>query len=217
MKKLLIFDLDGTIADTLPSITRAINLAAEKFGYSQRTYDEVRRAIGNGARLLVKRLMPEAEAVNEARVDEFLACYESMYDITYPEADKCYDGMSDTVEELHRRGYMIAVLSNKQDKYVKPIARQLIPAHILSLAEGQRNDRPKKPDPTVPLGMVAELCADIEESAFVGDSEVDIQTAKNMGAIAVGCDWGYRPREVLIESGADFIVSKPQDLLEIFK
>ena len=217
MKKLLIFDLDGTLADTLPSITRAINLAAAEFGYPERTYEDVRRAIGNGAKLLCKRLMPEDEAQSDERVKAFLDCYESKYDLTYAEADTCYDGMSETLAELYKRGYMIAVLSNKQDKYVKPIAAQLIPEPMLGYAAGQREGYPKKPDPAVPLSIVEMLGADISACAFIGDSDVDVKTGKNMGATAVGCDWGYRPRAELIDSGADFVISRPEELLEIFK
>lgn len=217
MKKLLIFDLDGTLADTLPSITRAINMAAAEFGYPESSYEDVRRAIGNGARLLCRRRMPTPDADNDAKVSAFLACYEDKYDTTYAEADTCYDGMSETLAELYARGYMIAVLSNKQDKYVKPIAAQLIPAPMLAYAAGQKDSEPKKPDPTVPLGIVKALEADLEHCAFIGDSEVDVQTGKNMGVTSVGCDWGYRPREVLVDSGADFVISRPEDLLEIFK
>ena len=217
MKKLLIFDLDGTLADTLPSITRAINLAANEFGYPERSIEDVRRAIGNGARLLCKRLMPKDEAKNDATVDAFLDCYESKYDLTYAEADTCYDGMSETLEELYKRGYMIAVLSNKQDKYVKPIAAHLVPAPMLAYAAGQRAEYPKKPDPTVPLSIVESLGADLSACAFIGDSDVDVKTGKNMGVISVGCDWGYRPRAELIDSGADFVISKPEELLNIFK
>lgn len=217
MKKVLIFDLDGTLADTLDSVLHAINLAAEKFGYSQKTYEEARAAIGNGARKLVQRLMPTEEAQNDERVDSFLKCYNSMYDTTYMEADKCYDGMLDTLKELKRRGYVIAILSNKPDVYVRAIAEHLIESDILSLAYGQREGYPRKPDPTVPLAMLSELGGSPETAAFIGDSDVDILTAKNARMTSVGCDWGYRGREVLEESGADHIISSPEQLLDIFK
>ena len=217
MKKLLIFDLDGTLADTLSSITRAINLAAVEFGYPESSDDDIRRALGSGARVLCRRRMPSPDADDEAKVSEFLECYENKYDVTYLDADRCYDGMSETLAELHKRGYMIAVLSNKQDKYVKPIAAQLVPAHMLAYAAGQREGYPKKPDPTVPLSIVESLGADLSACAFIGDSDVDVKTGKNMGVISVGCDWGYRPRAELIDSGADFVISKPEELLDIFK
>ena len=217
MKKLLIFDLDGTLSDTLPSITRAINLAALEFGYPRRTIEDVRRAIGNGARLLCKRLMPKDEAEQDEKVDAFFECYESKYDLTYAEADTCYDGMSETLAELHKRGYMIAVLSNKQDKYVKPIAAQLIPPNMLAYAAGQREGYPKKPDPTVPISIVESLGADISACAFIGDSDVDVYTGKNSGMATVACDWGYRPRAELEGCAPDYIISKPEELLDIFE
>ena len=217
MKKLLIFDLDGTLADTLSSITHAINLAAEKFGYPQKDNEEVRRAIGNGARMLVKRLMPESEAADENKLQSFFDLYEAMYDKTFMEVDNCYDGMKETVIELHKRGYTIAVLSNKQDKYVVPLAKALLGEEILAFAAGQRKEYPKKPDPTVPLMIVEMLGAMPENTAFIGDSDVDIITGKNAGMRTVGCDWGYRPRAELESCAPDHLISSPEDLLEIFE
>ena len=217
MKKLLIFDLDGTLADTLPSITRAINLAANEFGYPESSDDDIRRALGSGARVLCRRRMPAPDADDDAKVSAFLECYEGKYDVTYLDADRCYDGMSETLVELYKRGYMIAVMSNKEDKYVQPLAAQLVPAPMLSYALGQREGYPEKPDPKAPLSVVSALDADLEGCAFIGDTEVDVQTAKNMGVTGVGCAWGYRPREVLVESGADFVISRPEELLDIFK
>lgn len=217
MKKLLIFDLDGTLADTLSSIKHAINLAADEFGYPHRSYEEVRRAIGNGARMLVKRVMPESEATDENKLQSFFDRYEAMYDKTFMEADKCYDGMKETVIELHKRGYTIAVLSNKQDKYVVPLAKELLGDEILAFAAGQRKEYPKKPDPTVPLMIAEMLGARAENTAFIGDSDVDIITGKNAGMKTVGCDWGYRPRAELEGCAPDHLISSPEDLLEIFE
>ena len=217
MKKLLIFDLDGTLADTLASITHAINLAAEDFGYPEKSCDEVRRAIGNGARMLIKRLMPEAEAADENKLNSFFDRYEAMYDKTFMEADKCYDGMKETVAELHKRGYTIAVLSNKQNKYVVPLAKVLLGEEILAFAAGQRAEYPKKPDPTVPLMIAEMLGARPEDTAFIGDSDVDIITGKNAGMISVGCDWGYRPRAELENCKPDYLISSPEELLAVFE
>ena len=216
MIKLLIFDLDGTLSDTLPSIRHAINLAAASAGYPERTYDEVRAAIGDGARLLMKRVMPPECACDERAVDEYLSLYEDMYDKTYMEADTLYDGMADALDGLYERGYAIAVLSNKQDNYVKLIVEQIVKEGIVSLAMGQQEGYPTKPDPSVPL-MIAERFGVLpSEVAFIGDSEVDVMTAKNAGMMSVGCDWGYRGREVLECHGADHVISRPEELLEIF-
>ena len=216
MIKLLIFDLDGTLSDTLPSIRHAINLAAKQAGYPERTYDEVRAAIGDGVRMLIKRVLPEDISDDESSIDEHLARYEAMYDKTYMEADCMYDGMAETLRELSQRGYRIAVLSNKQDAYVKLIVEQIVEKGIVSLALGQQKDYPRKPDSTVPLMIAERFGALPSEVAFIGDSEVDIMTAKNAGMISVGCEWGYRGREVLESNGADHIISKPEELLRIF-
>lgn len=217
MEKVLIFDLDGTLADTLDSILHAINLAAAEFGYTEKRYEDVRAAIGNGARKLVQRLMPAQDAQNDERVDSFLKCYNSMYDHTYMEADHCYDGMYETLKELKRRGYVIAVLSNKPDVYVCALADQLLSPDIVSLAHGQREGYPRKPDPAVPLMMLEELGGSPEAAAFIGDSDVDILTAKNAGMRSVGCDWGYRGREELESCGADYVISSPEQLLDVFE
>ncbi|MBQ8140192.1 MAG: HAD family hydrolase [Clostridia bacterium] len=215
MKKLLIFDLDGTLADTIESIRHAINLAAEKFGYPEKSYDEVRAAIGDGAMALMRRVMPQGDAENDSAVKKFLACYEAMYDVTYSEADKCYDGIPEALEALKERGYTIAVLSNKQDNYVKLITSEIIKDGIASLAAGQLEGYPTKPDPTVPLLIADKLGFSAENTVFIGDGETDVMTAKNAGMVSVGCAWGYRGKEVLAKYGADYIISKPSELLDI--
>ena len=214
MKKLLIFDLDGTLADTIYSIRHAVNLAMEHFGYPERSYEEVRLAIGDGARLLIKRSLPTEVSEDEELVSAVLAYFEKMYDVTYLEADKCYDGMSQTLARLRERGYEIAVLSNKQDTYVRMIVERIVEKGVVSLAMGQREGYPRKPDPTVPKSIADTLGYPYESTVFIGDSEVDVLTAKNAGMMSVGCSWGYRGRAVLEEYGADVIVDHPTQLLE---
>ncbi len=216
MKKLLIFDLDGTLADTIPSIRRAINLTMKHYGYPEKTYEDIRHAIGNGAFKLIERIIPRELSADKDRVLETLAYYEKMYDTTYSEADRCYTGMTETLSELRKRGYTIAVLSNKQDAYVKPIVERITEKGTVSLAVGQRAGYPTKPDPTVPSLVASELGYSPDMTAFIGDSEVDIETAKNAGMMSVGCAWGYRGREALSACGADFIIDLPNELLDIF-
>lgn len=214
-KKLLIFDLDGTIADTIWSIRDALNLALSLHGYDSRSYDEVRRAIGNGAYELVRKSLPDGAGEDRAEVLSVLADYDRLYGTTYSNVDGCYDGMMDTLISLKNKGYILAVLSNKQDAYVKKIVDLLFEDGFISYAQGQREDLPKKPDPTVPR-MIAELFAvDTDDCAFIGDSEVDVLTAKNADMTAIGCSWGYRPAESLTD--ADVIANDPRELDEIFE
>lgn len=211
--KLLMFDLDGTIADTIWSIREAVNMTLEHFGKSQRSYDEIRKAIGNGAFALIRGSFPPDSS--DELVNEGLKYYDNVYEQTYTHIDGCYEGMSEAMHTLKERGYTLAILSNKQDMYVKKIAELLFPKGIISISMGQ-TELPKKPDPTVPLMIAKELGFKPSEAAFVGDSDVDIFTGKNAGMMTVGCSWGYRGRAVLEESGADVIIDKPSELERIF-
>ncbi len=216
MIKLLIFDLDGTLADTLPSIQHAIELSMSHYGFRAPTPKETADALGSGARELLKRLLPQEFAKDDSNMDEFVAYYNKMYKTTYMEADKCYEGMAEAVIELKKRGYTIAVLSNKQEDYVVNMIANLFEAGIVSSAKGQ-TDLPTKPDPTVPRMMLEELGFSASEAAFIGDSDVDIYTARNSDMTAVACSWGFRAREMLEKLGADFIIDTPEELLDIFK
>lgn len=212
---LLIFDLDGTLADTIESIREGVNLAMQKYGYPERSYEEVRLAIGNGARELIRLSMPADASADGAQVDRVFADYNEFYGQTYAHCDRCYDGILESLLTLKKRGYTIAVLSNKQDVYVKALAQSLLPEGLVSLAAGQ-TDLPKKPDPTVPLMMAKQLGFSPVETAFIGDSEVDMLTARNARMMAVGCSWGYRERALLIQSGADCVLDCAKDLLALF-
>lgn len=212
--KLLIFDLDGTIADTLYSIRDGVNIAMEKYGLPTRTYEDVRAAIGNGARMLIKRCIPEDRREDEDFVSEVFETYDRAYGDTYANIDGCYEGMSEAMHTLHSKGYKLAVLSNKQDYYTKKIVELLFPDGIISLAAGQ-TQLPKKPDPTVPLMMAEQSGVTPCECAFIGDSEVDVSTAKNAGMMSIACTWGYRPKHML--EGADRMIDSPSELLHIFE
>ena len=211
--KLLMFDLDGTIADTIWSIREAVNITLEHFGKTQRSYDEICKAIGNGALLLIRRSFSPDDP--DELVKEGLKFYDNIYGQTYTHIDGCYEGMSEAMHTLKERGYTLAILSNKQDLYVKKISELLFPDGIISIAMGQ-TDLPKKPDPTVPLMIAKELGFEPCETAFIGDSDVDILTGKNAGMLSVGCAWGYRGRAVLEQAGADIVIEHASELEKIF-
>ena len=210
----LIFDLDGTLADTIGGIQDGMNETMAHFGYPERSYEDIRRAIGNGARLLVRRSMPERDAANDARVSEVLAYYDAAYAHTYMHTRECYEGMVETVKELRARGYRLGVLSNKQDVYTKRLVAQLFPDGEFSVVMGQ-TDLPTKPDPTVPHMIAQALGVEPSECAMIGDSDVDIITAKNAGMVGIGCGWGYRAPDMLRACGADAVIDRPLALLEL--
>ena len=213
-KRLLIFDLDGTIADTIYSIQDGVNMAMDKHGFPRRSYEEIRQAIGNGARELIRLSLPEYNRENTALIDTVLNDYNQFYGLTYANIDGCYPDMSQSIHTLRDRGYIIAVLSNKQDAYVKKIIALLFPDGTVSYAEGQ-TERPRKPDPTVPLAIAEKFGCRPDECVFIGDSEVDVATAKNAGMLSVGCSWGYRPKDALVD--ADVIIDKADELIRLFK
>jgi phosphoglycolate phosphatase len=213
-KRLLIFDLDGTIADTIYSIRDGVNMAMDKYGFPRRSYEEVRAAIGNGARELIRLSVPEDKRKNSALVDKVFEDYDKFYGLTYANVDGCYPNMDKAIRELHDRGYIIAVLSNKQDAYVKKIVDILFPDGVISFAAGQTK-LPKKPDPTVPLMIAQQFGVTPDGCAFIGDSDVDVKTAKNSGMVSVACPWGYRPREELLD--ADFIIEDASELTLLFE
>ncbi|MBE6620230.1 MAG: HAD family hydrolase [Ruminococcaceae bacterium] len=211
----LIFDLDGTIADTIAAIRDGINETMVHYGYPERSYEDVRRAIGNGARLLVKRCMPEDKAQDKALAEEVFAYYHEAYARTYLHTRECYDGIPETIAILKKRGFRMAVLSNKQDKYTKGLIEQLLPPDTMAVVMGQ-TALPTKPDPTVSCLIAQNLGLEPQECAMIGDSEVDIQTAQNAGMLAIGCSWGYRGREALIDAGADIVVDEVRELLALW-
>ena len=213
-KKLLIFDLDGTIADTLCSIRDCVNMTMDKNGFPRRTYEEVRNSIGNGVRELMRLSLPEDKRSDEELVSKVIDDYGYFYDERCTSFDGAYDGMDEVIPELVRRGYMLAVLSNKPDKHTQMIVSSLFSNGEFSYVSGHAA-LPRKPDPTSALKIADTLGAKPCECAFIGDSEVDVKTARNAGMTSVACAWGYRPRELL--TGSDFLIENARELLDIFE
>lgn len=214
MIKAVIFDLDGTLADTIEAIREGLNLTMREFGFPEHTYDEVRSYVNNGARELCRRAMPAGLQSDENKVDEVKALYDKMYEKTYFLTDRTYGGVVEALTTLKENGYRIAVLSNKQDEFVKKLCTELLPEGICDTCYGQSAKYPKKPDPTVPHLIAKELGVLPSECAFVGDSDVDIMTAKNAGMTSIGVSWGYRPAALLASLGADLIVNTPDGIVK---
>ena len=215
-KSLLIFDLDGTLVDTLPSIAKAVNLCAKRFGFPERSLDEVRLAVGNGVGVLLQMTMPSDAMEDDARREEIKRYFDVCYEQTQAEIDSCYDGIAEAVRGFYRDGYIIAVLSNKPDKLVRMIVENLFPDGIISVAMGQ-TDLPRKPDPTVPLMIAESFSIAPEDVYFIGDSEVDVLTGRNAGMRTVAVSWGFRDRQVLACAGPDVIIDNCGELADYFK
>ncbi len=218
MIKLLIFDLDGTLANTIEAIKHGLNLTMRHYGFPEHDYDSVRDMVGNGAKNLIRRACPEGTFSGENGEKLFAEIYQNycdMYSVTYLDTKECYEGIPEALAELKRRGYLISILSNKQDPFVKALAEQLLPKGVVSFAQGQ-TELPIKPDPTVPLMICDKFGLTPCECAFIGDSDVDVKTAKNAGMFSVAVTWGYRDAEMLKKLSPDAMADTASQLVKIF-
>lgn len=212
MKHAVIFDLDGTLLNTLGDLRAATNHALEVRGLPPHSMEEIRQFIGNGIRLLICRAMPEGtpEAEIDAALDDFKAYYAAhIHDRTVP-----YDGIPQLLTALRKRGIKVAVLSNKIDSASQQLIEYFFPGKT-DVVFGEHVGVPRKPDPTSCRMVMQQLGVQPEQVLYVGDSGTDMQTAKNAGLYAVGVTWGFRSKEVLLEHGADILVHRPEQILQI--
>ena len=213
----IIFDLDGTLADTIPAIAEAVNMTLEQLGFPSRTQNEIRSYIGRGPRHLISEALPKDAVIeNPQIIDRALAIYNKMYSETYLNTNTLYDGLEEAIITLSKY-YKIAVLSNKQDEYVKNLVKQLLPDGICEIARGTIDGKPAKPEPTVALEILEQLEISNYECVLIGDSEIDILTAQNAEIECLSVSWGYASKTKLIMKGAQEIINSPAELLEYFK
>lgn len=212
MKHAVIFDLDGTLLNTLGDLRAATTHALEVRGLPPHSMEEIRQFIGNGIRLLICRAMPEGtpEAEIDAALDDFKAYYAAhIHDRTVP-----YDGIPQLLTALRKRGIKVAVLSNKIDSASQQLIEYFFPEKT-DVVFGEHVGVPRKPDPTSCRMVMQQLGVQPEQVLYVGDSGTDMQTAKNAGLYAVGVTWGFRSKEVLLKYGADVLVHRPEQILQI--
>lgn len=207
----VIFDLDGTLLNTLDDLRDAVNATMRRFGYRERSIDEIRSFVGNGAANLIARCLPAGKS--EAGFDGILAWYDEYYTAHSAEKTAPYPGVIELLRELNRREFKLAVVSNKQDAAVKKLARRFFPG-LISVAIGAKPSVDIKPAPDTVLAAMRELWSEKYECVYVGDSEVDIATARAAGIPCVSVSWGFRSRELLSERGAAKIIGKPSELLK---
>ncbi len=209
--KLIIFDMDGTVLDTLDDLTDALNHALARKGYPLRDRQEVRRFLGNGIRRMVELGVPEGTGEEDVRetVDIFMEYYQvHCADRTCP-----YPGILQLMERLRREGYMTALVSNKEDGAVQELCRQHFPG-LLDYAVGEKPGVRRKPYPDTALAALKELRVSAAEAVYVGDSEVDLETARNAGMDVIAVTWGFRDRDWLLERGAEILVDDTEELMQ---
>ena len=207
--KLAIFDLDGTVLNTIGGLTYAVNSVLERNGLPVKTKAEVQAMVGNGTRKLIERSL--GEGADAALVEKVFAEYQEFYRDncsydTYP-----YDGINEMLQILNDAGVKCAVVTNKPDTPAKTLINEHF-GGLICETHGNVPDVPVKPDPTFVYEVMKNVKVKPSEAVYIGDSDVDIRTGKNAGIDYISVDWGFRTREFLIENGAGIIFSDPAEL-----
>jgi phosphoglycolate phosphatase len=207
----VIFDLDGTLLNTLDDLTDSVNYGLQQFGFPTRNKSEVRQFVGNGIRKLMERSVPSGTSSD--KVEQCLSTFVEYYSNNLQNKTKPYDGICEILNALKRQGYHLAIVSNKYDAAVKSLCNDYFRDYI-QVAIGESSSVGKKPAPDSLYAALNELGSEKASAIYVGDSEVDVQTAHNAGIPCIGVTWGFRDKEVLQSEGADRIIDSPYQLLE---
>ena len=208
-----IFDLDGTLLDTLRDLADSVNYALRQHHMPEHSVDNIRRFVGNGVRLLMERAVPDGadNPLFDAAFDTFRQYYmHHSLDTTRP-----YDGIPELIRELHARGCQMAVVSNKMMAATQELVRHFFPEIEVAIGEHESAGIRKKPAPDTVFEALRQLGVSKDGAVYVGDSDVDIQTARNSGLPCISVLWGFRDREFLLDHGATTFASHPSDILNI--
>lgn len=212
MYKLAVFDMDGTILDTLEDLKDSTNFALEKCGYPTRTYDEVRRFVGNGIRKLIERAVPEGLTVEQ--IDRVHEVFTEHYKVHCADKTKAYEGIKPLLEKLRASGVKTAVVSNKADYGVQELCKEYFDG-LFDYAVGEREGIRRKPAPDAVNEALRVLGMSKSEAVYIGDSDVDFETAKNAELPCISVLWGFRDEEFLREKGATLFVRDPAEIYDI--
>lgn len=210
MYRTVIFDLDGTLLDTIEDLAAAANYVCRENGWPEHTLEEIKGMVGHGIPNLVKQFSP-AEVRSPLIVINTTAQFSQYYGLHNMELTRPYDGMPELLKRLKSSGVKLAVCSNKADPFSRAIVEHYYPG-VFDMVRGSLNGMPVKPDPTALREILQKLDARPETALMVGDSDVDIHTGHNAGLKACGVTWGFRSRENLVEAGADALANTPAEL-----
>lgn len=205
----IVFDLDGTLLNTLEDLKDSVNFALERQGYPLRNLNEIRSFVGNGIRLLMERAVPE-----NIPAETFEICFKDFcdyYKIHMEDKTAPYDGINDMLTNIKKAGFKTAIVTNKADFAAQDLCKRMFGENI-DFVVGSSDDRPNKPAPDGVFYALEKLDSKIENTVFVGDADTDILTAKNANLPSIGVLWGFRDREVIEEAGAEYIVESVNDL-----
>lgn len=210
MYKLVIFDLDGTLVNSLEDLGNACNSALERFGYPTHPMDSFRYFVGDGVPMLIHRALPESER-SEENIARVKAVFDEIYGRNYNVCTRPYDGITELLEKLKAEGILIAVASNKPDNFTQTIVTGMF-GDTFSYVSGKKEGFEKKPDPQIALHIMEKLGVSPKDVLFAGDSSVDMQTAHNAGCDCIGCVWGFRTLQELTDNKATYIANSPIDI-----
>ncbi len=215
MYKVCIFDLDGTLTDTLESITYSVNKTLDELGFANITMEQCRQFVGDGARVLMERTLRAVGDIKLEKIECAMKVYGRIFGENCTYHVTAYEGIVDMLDRLEERGIKTAVLSNKPHQQSIDVVTKILGEDRFSCVNGQREGIEKKPDPAGVFETMNVLSVTKEECLYIGDSEVDVETARRAGITSVGVSWGFRSREVLQNAGADYIIDKPCELLKL--
>lgn len=212
MKKAVIFDLDGTLLDTLEDLQNALNYALTAHGYPENSTEEVRKKVGDGLAKLVERAVPQG--TGEAEQAAVLEIFKPYYAAHCREKTRPYRGVLELLAQLKAKGVKTAIVSNKADEAVKTLSREFF-GESMDFAVGEKEGVRRKPAPDTVLAALSALNVTAEDAAYVGDSEVDLATAENAQMDCVAVTWGFRDEEFLITKGAKTLAHNAEELKEL--
>lgn len=207
----VIFDMDGTLLNTLEDLTDSVNYMLDKYSYPTKTIEQIKSYVGNGIKLLVERAIPDG--AKNPQFDEAFECFRSHYALHSEDKTKAYDGVVELIAKFKKNGYKMAIVSNKFDEGLKALANKFFPD--VDVAIGESAGVNKKPAPDMVYAAMEQLGSCKEKSVYIGDSDVDFMTAKNSGIDCVSVLWGFRDREFLSSLGATVFAETPEQVFEI--
>ena len=212
--KACIFDLDGTLTNTLESMTYSVNLTLKEMELSQITKDQCRMFVGNGARVLIEESLKVSGDPKASRIEEGMKIYGRIFDQNCTYHVTPYEGIPEMLKALKDRGIHLAVLSNKPDRQTVKVVKEIFGDNIFDYAQGQKDGIRRKPAPDGVWYLMEQMQVSKEECLYIGDSEVDAATGKNAGLKTIGVLWGFRDRKTLETAGADHLIERPEELLQ---
>ena len=214
MIKAAIFDLDGTLLNTLEDVVNACNYALKRCNFKTHSIEEYKVFVGDGRSKLIERIVPDEYKGNDEVKNKVLRLFDEYYSGHMLDMTKPYEGICEMLKSLKEKGVKLAVVSNKPDEFVGGIVKKYF-GDTFEIVHGQRTNYPVKPDPTTVYEVIESFGIKLNESIYVGDSNVDIYTAKNAKVKSIGVAWGFRGEEELREAGADYIVYDSNEITEL--